>query len=252
MKSWKKIGVCILLCSLSISITGCDNKFVQYHFLREKPDKAMEKYLEEKYDDEFTCIDWTTEDTFNFYWDKTRFGADFESEKYPGKIIGCGAAVLKDGTGYKFWDDYHKRIYIDVFQEEMEQMAKKYFWGEYYVYTYTYGQSDDDTDPLMSFEEYLADDYHFGVCIFAEEMKEEEAILAKKEFKDEIKKQGILCNFHLGRINQSDISKEEFLKEMEDNSKVFDPWLKIGKLHYTNWIYNETEGEDVTWKYQRE
>ena len=236
------MGVLLLTGLSVIGMTGCGRSFIEYH-LRENPEKAMERHLEEKYDDEFTLISSSSEDTFNFYWDKTGFSGEFESEKYPGKVIKVGGGVLKDGTGYKFWDNYQKRTYVDTLDEIMVDTAEKYFTGEYYVYTYGYGKADEDTDPVMSFEEYVADDYHFGVCIFAEEMEEEAALKAMEGFREEIVQQGILCNFYLGKINQEDISKEEFLQQMEEEGEAFNPWMTFGSEHYTNWLYEETEGE---------
>lgn len=123
----KKVRIAFMLFSVSmLGLTGCGKSFLEYH-LREKPEKAMERYLEEKYDDEFTLISSSSEDTYNFYWDKTRFSGKFESEKYPGKVIGVGAAVLKDGRGYTFWDNYQKRTYVDALDEIMADTAEKYF-----------------------------------------------------------------------------------------------------------------------------
>lgn len=241
MKGTKKLSICVLLVLLVMNTTGCGN-FIKYH-LREDPEKAMERYLEEKYDDEFTLISWSIEDTFNFYWDKTGFSGRFESEKYPGKEIVVGASALKDGFGYKFWDNYLKRTYVDTLDEIMVETAGKYFTEEYYVYTHCVGMLGADTDPVMSFEEYVADDYHFGVCIFVEEMEDEAALQAMEGFRDDIIGRGILCDFELGRINQEDISKEEFLRKMEEEGEAFNPWMTFGSEHYTNWIYQEWEGE---------
>ena len=242
MKKAKIMGVLLLTGLSVIGMTGCGRSFIEYH-LREDPDVAMERYLEEKYEDEFTCIEWQAEDSYDFYWDKKGFSGEFESETYPGKVISVGARVLKDGKNYMFWDDYQMIIYVDTLDEIMVDTAEKYFIGEYYVYTYCYGKLGEDTDPVMSFEEYVADDYHFGVCIFAEEMEDEEALQAMESFREDIIQQGILCNFYLGKINQEDISKEDFLRDLEEKGEAFNPWATAGKKHSTNWLYKECKGE---------
>ena len=251
MKSDKRISICIVMSVIMLCLTGCGSELIAY-MRREKPDKAMERHLEEKYGDEFTCIEWNGEDTFTFFWDKASYSGKFESEKYPGKVVKVGGAVLKDGSGYKFWDNYQHVKYLKPYQTLMEQIAQQYFKDEYYVYGYKTGPLEEDVTEAMSFEEYLSDDYHFGVCIFAEEMELEEAMQAMHLFMEDIREQGILCEFFLGKINQRDISKEDFLEEMRDESEVFNPWLKFGDFYYTNWLYAELDGEDVTWKYQRD
>lgn len=241
MRKSKKTILFLLLIMIMFGMTGCGN-FIKY-YLREDPVEAMERYLEEKYDDDLTCIESGIEDTFQFYWDKTGFSGKFTSEKYPGKEIAVGARVLEGGMKYKFWDNYQNRSHVDTLDELMETTAEKYFTGEYYVYTHCVGKLGEDTDPVMSFEEYVADDYHFGVCIFAEEMEEEAALEAMMGFREEIVQQGILCNFELGKIHQEDISKEEFLRKMEEEGEAFNPWLTFGDLHYTDWWYRELEGQ---------
>lgn len=239
MKVTKRLGICVLLVMLVMSMTGC-GKLIMYH-MREDPGEAMERYLEEKYDDEFTLISCAQDEGFDFYWNKTGFTGKFESEKYPGKVIEVDARA--EGLDYSFWDNYQNRTYVDIFREIMEETAEKYFTGEYYIYAYSYGTGRTEADPVLSFEEFAAADYYFGVCIYAEEMEDEAALQAMEGFREDVISQGILCSFSLGRINQEVISKDVFLQHMREKGEDFNPWGSDGRNPISNWIYREMKGE---------
>ena len=220
----------------ALALTGCGN-FLQYH-LRQDPDEAMEEYLEEKYDDDVTCLEWVTGNgSLIAYWNQSGSNGEFSSKKYPGVTISCGARVKEDGWSYEFFDNYQKEVYRAGVQEIMEETAGKYFAGEYYVITEGAGKLDDDTVKATSFEEYIKGYLRYRVCILTEEMSDEDAIATMQKFVADVQSQGFQCEFYLGRANTNIRTKEEYYSELRNEGNEFDLWASNGIEGITKWLY---------------
>ena len=215
----------------TLALTGCGN-FLQYH-LRQDPDEAMEEYLEEKYDDDVTCIGWSTGDgSLIAYWNQSGSGGEFISKKYPGVTINIGARVKEDGWSYEFFEDYQKQVYRVGFQKKMEEMAEKYFERTYYVVVETAGRVDDETVDAMSFEDYIRRYLRYRVCILTEEMSDEDAIAIMQKFVADVQSQGFQCEFYLGRANTSVLSKERYYERL-----LAEDYDVLWKSDITKWLY---------------
>lgn len=233
MRRFMKNGILLtVIVSIMVTTTGCGSNFIKY-YLREEPEAAMERYLEEKYDDDVTLVDSGIEDTFNFYWDKVGFWAKFESEKVPGETISVGARLTEDRMHYKFWDDYQGIIHQIEFQKWVEETAKYYFTGDYKVYVYMAGLRDDEDYEVMSMEEYVSDKLHYGICIFVEDMSNGSAVDAMEQMERELSANGFVCDLDLGRNTKPDTDIDELV--MKTGS--FDPW----GLQQIQWLYKERQ-----------
>ena len=219
----------------ALALTGCGN-FLKYH-LRQDPDEAMEEYLEEKYDDDVTCLEWSSGSGFIFYWEKANFGGTFESKKYSGAEFECHASLKEGGWNYKFYDDYQREVYLAGVQEIMEKTAEKYFAGKYYIIIQTAGKMDDETVKAMPFEDYVRRYLRYRVCILTEEMSDEDAIETMQKFVTDAQSQGFQCNFYLGRANTNIRTKEEYYSELRKEGNEFDLWASNGIEGITKWLY---------------
>lgn len=232
----KKKALIITTVVGALLLSGCGN-FLKYH-LRQSPDKAMEEYLEEKYDDDVTCLDWYTGDgSLIVYWEQSGSEGEFSSKKYPGVKIGCGARVKEDGWTYQFYDNYQKKVYQSGVQEIMEEMAAKYFKDEYYVFVNGAGKLDDDTVKAMPFEEYIKGYLRYSVTILAEEMNDEDAIDAMQDFVADAQSRGFQCDFYLGKANTNIISEEDYYSKLSEKGEAFDYGSGNGKESFTKWLY---------------
>lgn len=245
MKKIEKMIVLTILVLSILSLTGCMN-FIK-SCIREDEEKAMERYLEEKYNDEFTCIDWHYSDGYNFFWNKSSFRGKFESAKYPGKIISVGGGVTEDKLHYTFCDDYQAQIYLDDVQEIMEKTAKKYFKGEHYLFIKSLG-TDDETVEAMPFEEYITRWRKYRIFVFIDGINDEEAYQSMEEFIADIESQGFRSEFFLGKPNINIINKEQYFTRVETEEN-FDPWKSNGMECITIWLYEKPlsrteEGEE--------
>lgn len=226
----KKIVYIVTAIVGALALTGCGN-FLKYH-LRQDPDKAMEEYLEEKYDDDVTCLSWSVEDGFSAYWNKVNFGGTFSSKKYPGVEFTCSASLKEDGWEYRFYDRYQKVVYLAGVQEIIEEIAARYFEGTYYVVVEPAGIVDDETVDAMPFEDYIKRYLRYRVCILTEEMNDEDAIEIMQEFVTDAQSQGFQCDFYLGRANTGVLSKERYYERL-----VAEDYDVLWKSDLTKWLY---------------
>ena len=65
--------------------------------------------------------------------------------------------------------------------------------GDYYVWIEWDGKYEL-IDDSIEFEDYIKDDPRFSICIYVEDMDEEEAIKAGKRFVENNEKNGIYCD----------------------------------------------------------
>lgn len=218
----------------ALALTGCGN-FLQYH-LRQAPDEAMEEYLEKKYDDDVTCIGWSTGDgSLIAYWNQSGSNGEFISKKYPGVTISCGAHVKEDGWSYEFNEDYQKQVYRAGVQTMMEDLARNYFEGDYWVVVETIG-GDDETVDAMSFEEYVRGYRLYSVRILTEEMSDEDAIEAMQKYMADAQSQGFQYHYLLGRANTNIISKDRYYERLM--AEDYDVLRKGNGIEsYTKWLY---------------
>lgn len=237
MKTRIKKGIYISIIFLTaIALTGCGN-FLKY-YLRQSPDKAMEEYLEEKYDDDVTCLEWSTSSGYIWYWEKAYFGGTFSSIKYPEVEIGCSASLKDGGWDYKFHDTYQAETNLAGMQNIMEENAAKYFKGTYYVVVEPAGKVDDETVDAMPFEEYIKQYLRYRVSILTEEMSDEDAIATMQKFVADVQSQGFQCCFYLGRTNTNIITKERYYERLQKDYDVL--WASNGMEGITKWLYKYT------------
>jgi hypothetical protein len=213
--------------------------------MRKSPKEAMEEYLEEKYDDDVTCISWSMEDNYLAYWNKSCFGGKFTSEKYPGVTIKVSATLKDNKMEYTFHDDYQQETYLDGVNEIMEDTAAKYFNGEYYVVTKGAGKVDDETVEHMEFDEYVKRWLRYTICIFVDDIPDDEAYDEMLDFVDDAEGQGFKCDFYLGKPNEAKRSSDEFFDKLE-NDEDFDFWYNnnVIWLYKTNLSLNEDDASN--------
>jgi hypothetical protein len=229
----KVISAVAVTLTSALLLSGCSFNFIKY-YLRKSPKEAMEEYLEEKYDDDVTCISWSMEDNYLAYWNKSCFSGKFTSEKYPGVTINVGATLKDNKMEYTFHDDYQQETYREGVNELMEDTAAKYFNGEYYVVTKDAGKVDDESVEYMEFDEYVKRWLRYTICIFVDDMPDDEAYDAMLDFVEDAQGQGFKCDFYLGKPNEEKRSSDEFFDKLE-NDEDFDFWYNNNVI----WLYQK-------------
>jgi hypothetical protein len=228
----KVISAVAVTLTSALLLSGCSFNFIKY-YLRKSPQEAMEEYLEEKYDDDVTCISWSMEDNYLAYWNKSCFGGKFTSEKYPDVTIDVSATLKDNKMEYTFYDNYQKVVYREGVNEIMEDIASKYFTGEYYVITKTAGKVDDETVEYMEFDEYVKRWLRYRVCIFIDDMPDDEAYDAMLDYVEDAEGQGFKCSFYMGKPNEDTLSSGDFFDRLSNDD--FDFWHN----DYVIWLYQK-------------
>jgi hypothetical protein len=226
----KVISAVAVTLASTLLLSGCSFNFIKY-YLRKSPQEALVEYLEEKYDDDVTCISLSSEQNYLAYWNKSNFGGKFTSEKYPGVTFVASATLKDNKMEYTFYDNYQKAVYREGVNEIMEDMASKYFIGEYYVVTKTAGKLDDETVEYMEFDKYVKRWLRYTICIFIDDMPDDEAYDAMLDFVEDAQGQGFKCDFYLGKPNEDTLSSDEFFDKLCNDEK-FDFWYG-----YVTWLY---------------
>jgi hypothetical protein len=216
----------------SLLLSGCSFNFIKY-YLRKSPQEALVEYLDEKYDDDVTCISLSSEQNYLAYWNKSNFGGKFTSEKYPDVTFVASATLKDNKMEYTFYDNYQKETYREGVNEIMEDMAGKYFTGEYYVVTKGAGKLDDESVEYMEFDEYVKGWLRYTICIFVDDMPDDEAYDAMLEFVEDAEGQGFKCDFYMGKPNEDTLSSDKFFDKLCNDEK-FDFWYG-----YVTWLYQK-------------
>lgn len=248
--------LCMVIGMILATYNSCFGDVMKYH-LREGAGVAMEKYLEEKYDDDVICLRWGPSSKELFYWNTNFYDGYFESTKYPGVKFDCNAMVTENGHDYKFEDNYMMYIYQPDFRKMIEEIAAKYFVGEYYVVIEPqWVNRNEDTQEFLPFEDFVRLYLQYEVTILTEDMSNEDAIEKMQEFVQDAHTQGLQCDFLLGRLNKIDTTYEEFYTKMWERGYDVSPydddhviWLYKYLLPYEEkkWepkVYISTEEQD--------
>ena len=230
---YKKVILVISSLLLLLSLTGCGTEIdhmVKY-VLRPSPRKVMQRYLEEKYDDKVKVVKYKARESFNLLWDEPGFSIKAESSKYPGKVVSVGYLLDSDMWHYELHDNYLRVVYLDEMQELARKEARGYFTEDSLIYAHQAGgPMDDEEDEVRSFDEFVRETQHYGICIFVEEMEDEEALEALEKYRAHIEEMGITCDYSLGRnAGYPEERFEEILFAQGD----FNPWFK----EKIEWLY---------------
>lgn len=232
----KAIIYVIIIVIVALLLKGCGGTWLA--ILGPSPKSAMIKYLEQKYDEDVTCL--RTSGTGGSYMVNGGTKGEFVSNKHPGLTFECSA--YEDGIwNYKFYDDYRINFYRADVQKAMENIAEKYFEGEYYVVAET-GAADSENTEMVSYEEHAKKYDRYCILIYVFDMSDDEANKAMQKFVEDAEKQGYRYSFYLGR--NVEFEKEDFLQLIYD--KDFSPWYKGVKwLYYKKLSDEETEDPEV-------
>jgi len=231
-KNWLLFFLVVFVSMVLTMIVTGRGELLKY-YLRKSPEKAMEEYLEEKYDDEVTCLEWGSDYGLNAFWTRGQFGGTFESKNFPGVTFSCSASLKKGGWSYEFADSYLLYVYREGFQELIEKIAAKHFEGEYYVVVEPVGKGLDETVEIISFDDFVKRYLQYRVSILTEEMSDVDAIHTMQEFVSDAQGWGFQCDFNLGRANKNVVTLEELYSQLWEQGDEFDLW----------------RGNDIEWLY---
>lgn len=212
-------GFDIILFLFIAFIHICGNTFVpDYCMISEE---AMDEYLEEKYDENVTCQECIYDEA------RDRYEGKFVSNKHRGVSFTCCAYMGEQKKEYKFIDNYQANLYLSDVQSHMEDIADKYFEGEYYVVVETRGE-DDESVELIPLEECINRYGQYCVYIYVYDMSNEVAYSAMEKFIGDVEEQGYNYSFYLGRNRRDD--KEDYLEYIQGKAPY-------GRSFYVEWIY---------------
>lgn len=172
----KKIKAVLGMCGIVLGLTGCSSELGNY-LLREKPGKAMEKYMEEKYGEDFVVISTTVDDSFEVFWKKKHWSGKMNCQQLQGEEIAVTASVTEDKKNYTFYDDYQRLYHLPKLNEILEQSAKKYFpAGNNSIKALPSEIMDDETVPMLTFQEYMKLGHNYNIYVTIENMENDEVI----------------------------------------------------------------------------